>query len=477
MAEKEVIYEDVIEKLDESKASWIFAVAAIITALGGFLFGYDTGVIGSALPFVEPYFHISAAAAEAWLVAGESILAAIGALVAGPIVDKYGRKSLLLADGAMYFVFAILTALATSSILLIIWRSLIGFAIGADTAVATGYIAEFSPAKVRGRLSILQQIMIVVGMTISEWIGYYLAFSANWRLMFGLGAIPAILLFAFRFLLPESPRWLLIQGREEDAKKALAKLGLHVTEKIKTPQRGKGFRELLSNKAVRRALLIVGLWLVFQQVTGINIILYYGPTIYEHLGWTGPKAIIPTAISDTVGLGTVMISFLLIDKWGRRKLGIFGYGGVAAALAMMLVGSYEFSIGVLSLAIPIIFAAMILFLVTFETGVGGVGWVLQGESLPTEFRGRGGGILAAIDWFANWVIIFIFPFWTARFGMYSFWVFEFILGALSLIFVVTLIPETKGVPVEKMPELFSRSFSEMRKPFISSETKKTEKQQ
>ena len=465
MIEKEVTYEEVIERLDKSKVTWVYVIATIITALGGFLFGYDTGIIGSALPYVIPYFHLGTAA-QAWLVAGESIFAAIGALVAGPFIDRYGRKSLLIADGAMYFIFAVLTALATNSVLLILWRSLIGFAIGADSAVATGYISEFSPVRVRGRLAITQQLMIFSGITASFWAGYLLSFSANWRLMFGLGAVPAIILLALRFLLPESPRWLLIQGREEDAKKVLAKLGINVTEKIKPPQREKGFRELLRNKAVRRALLIVGLWLTFQQVTGVNIILYYGPIIYKYMGLTGPRAILNTAISESLGAIEYAISFLLIDRWGRRRLGIIGYGGLAGSLILMLAGVHFLDVNAIWLAVAFVFSAMTLFLFFFHIGVGGVGWVLQGETLPTEFRGRGGGILAAIDWFANWVIIFIFPYWKAALGMYSFWVLELVLSVIAIIVVYFLLPETKGVTLEKMPELFSRPLSEMRKPFV-----------
>jgi len=469
MVEKEVSYEEVIERLDKSKVTWVYVIATIITALGGFLFGYDTGIISSALVYVEPYFHLGTAAV-AWLVSGESIVAGIGALVAGPLVDRYGRKSLLIADGAMYFVFAVLTALATTSILLIIWRSLIGFAIGADTAVATGYIAEFSPVRVRGRLAITQQLMIFSGLTAAFWAGYFLSFSANWRWMFGLGAIPAIILLALRFYLPESPRWLLIQGREEDAKKVLSRLGLNVTENIKTPQREKSFKELLSNKSVTTAILLVGLWLVFQQVTGVNIILYYGPTIYKYMGLTGPRAILNTAISESLGAIEYAISFLLIDKWGRRKLGILGYGGLVGSLILMLVGIHFLDVSAIFLAVAFVFSAMTLFLLFFHVGVGGVGWVLQGETLPTEFRGRGMGILAAIDWFANFVIIFIFPYWKAALGMYSFWILELVLSVIAIIVVYLFIPETKGVPLEKMPELFSRPLIEMRKPF----TNKTE---
>ncbi|NON62568.1 sugar porter family MFS transporter [Acidianus sp. DSM 29099] len=446
-----------VDLLDTNKVNRVIIVASLITAIGGFLFGYDTGIIGSALPYVTPYFHLGTTDV-AFLVAGESAIAGLGALAAGPIVDRYGRKKLLIVDGIMYAVFALLTAIAISGILLIIWRSLIGFAIGADTAIATGYISELSPKRVRGRLAIIQQLMIFSGITASFWAGYFLSFTANWRLMFGLGAIPAIILIALRFYLPESPRWLLIQGQEEKAKESLKKLGLFIKENIVPPKKEKNFKELLhDNKSIINIIIIVGLWLMFQQVTGINIILYYGPTIYRYLGLTGSKGILYTAISESLGGIEEFASFLLIDKWGRRKLGIFGYSGLIFSLLLMVIGAYYLGIHIISLSVAFIFSSMILYLLFYHAGVGGVGWVLQGETLPTEFRGRGMGILAAIDWFSNFFIIYIFPFWKASFGIFSFFIFELILSVLATIYVILLVPETKGVPLDEIPRLFNKN--------------------
>lgn len=464
MSENNITFEQVVERMDRSKVNRVYIIATVITALGGFLFGYDTAIISTTLPFVTPLFNL-VTGQVAFLVAGESVMAAIGALVAGPIVDRYGRKSLLIADGLMYLIFAILTALASSAILLIIWRTLIGFSIGADTAIATGYISEFSPKKVRGRLAITQQLMIFSGFTAAFWAGYFLSFSANWRLMYGLGAIPALILLVLRFYLPESPRWLLIQGKVDKAKNSIKRFGLTVKENIITPKPDKGFRDLVSNKPVRNALILVGIWLAFQQITGVNIILYFGPTIYGYLGLTGPRAILNTAISESLGGIEYGVSFLLIDRWGRRRLGVIGYSGLVFSLILMLIGIHYLDIHVLVLAVAFVFAAMTLFLLFFHIGVGGVGWVLQGETLPTEFRGRGMGILAAVDWIANFIIIFIFPYWKVAFGLLSFFVLELILSIIAILLISLYFPETKGVALEKMPGLFSRKFKEMRKPY------------
>lgn len=457
-------YEQVVERMNVGVVNKVYIIATIITALGGFLFGYDTAIISTTLPFVTPLFNLGTGQV-AFLVAGESILAAIGALVAGPLVDKYGRKFLLIADGFMYLIFAILTSVASGGFLLILWRTLIGFSIGADTAIATGYISEFSPTKVRGRLAITQQLMIFSGFTAAFWVGYLLSFSGDWRLMYGIGAIPALILLMLRFYLPESPRWLLLQGEVEKAKKSMKKFGLVVKENIITPKPEKGFRDLISNKSVRKVLILVGIWLAFQQITGVNIILYFGPTIYGYLGLSGPRAIFNTAIAESLGAIEYAISFFLIDRWGRRRLGMIGYGGLVFSIVLMLIGINYLDANSITLAVAFVFAAMTLFLLFFHIGVGGVGWVLQGETLPTEFRGRGMGILAAVDWIANFIIIFLFPYWKASFGIFSFFVFELVLSLAAIVLISMFFPETKGIPLEQMPSLFSRKFSEMRKPY------------
>lgn len=465
-------YEDVLALMDRHKINKVYIIATIITALGGFLFGYDTAIISTALVFVTPIFHLTTTDV-AFLVAGESVLAAIGALVAGPIVDRYGRKKMLIADGAMYFIFAILTAVASTGFLLILWRTLIGFSIGADTAIATGYISEFAPKKSRGRFGITQQLMIFSGFTAAFWAGYFLSLNADWRLMFGLGAIPALILLALRFYLPESPRWLLIKDRIEDAKKALARFGLNIKDNILKPEKEKTYREILRERSVRSALFLVGFWLVFQQITGVNIILYFGPTIYTYMGLTGPRAILTTAISESLGSVEYALSFFLIDRWGRRRLGVLGYIGIVFSFVLMLIGIRYLDVHLIYLAVAFIFSGMTLFLLFYHVGVGGVGWVLQGETLPTAFRGRGMGILAAADWIGNFIIIFIFPYWHTYIGLYSFFELELGLSVIALIIIALFFPETKNIPLEKMPDIFNRRYRDMRKPLKNIEELKT----
>jgi sugar porter (SP) family MFS transporter len=459
-ASEGIDYDEVVKRIDRNKGKRIIYLVTIVAALGGFLFGYDNGIIGSVLIYV-PFTLTSTSTAI--LVSYISFVAAIGAIVAGPITDRLGRKSMLIADGFMYAVFAILAAVSTNLTLLIIWRSLTGFAIGADTAVATSYISEYAPSKSRGKYAYSQQLMIFSGGVISFWIGYALAPSADWRLMIGLGALPAIIMLIMRAFLPESPRWLMMHDKVDKAKAVLKRIGVEVKEKIIPPPKEATYREVLKNKAVRNAIIVVGLWLAFQQITGINIILYYGPYIYKYIGLSGPRAILNTAISETLGVLEFWVSFLLIERWGRRGLGILGYSGVAASIVIVIVGIAYFDANAFLTAALLIFVGATLFIAFFHIGVGGIGWILQGESLDPHFRVTGAGIMAAVDWIANGIILAIFPIWKADFGLFSFFILEFILSAISVVFVLLMVPETKGKTIEQMDQVWGRSIKDLRR--------------
>src|SRR4051812_35694205 len=224
----------VLADLDNQVTSSFYWYLAVLSCIGGFLFGYDTADIGSVLAFV-PY-HLSDFA-TGYLVAGASIGAAVGALGAGPVTDRFGRKSLLIADAAIYAIGALLSAFAWNAGILLFARTLIGLAVGADSAIATAYIAEFAPRKKRGSLMIMQQWMITVGILVSYLISVLILKAApgsaggfDWRFILGLGAVPAILALVLRTRMPESPRWLMLNGRFRDTQQALGQLGMDVTE-------------------------------------------------------------------------------------------------------------------------------------------------------------------------------------------------------------------------------------------------------
>ena len=272
----------VLEELDSRIPTGFYWYLAVLACIGGFLFGYDTSNIGSALGFI-PY-HLSSFA-TGYLVAGASLGAAAGALIAGPLTDRFGRKSLLVTDAVIYAIGAILSAVTVNAFMLLASRTLIGLAIGADSAIATSYIAEFAPRSRRGQLSIIQQWMITVGILVSYLVALVIlkvapgsAGGLDWRLILGIGAIPALVAVALRARMPESPRWLMLNGRYADTAKAFGLLGMEVSEEqakqaadelaqVEQARR----RKTAWTAGVRRALIVVCVFFIFQQISGINV--------------------------------------------------------------------------------------------------------------------------------------------------------------------------------------------------------------
>jgi sugar porter (SP) family MFS transporter len=478
--------ESVLDGLDSSGVSSLYWYLALLACIGGFLFGYDTAVIGSVLDFI-PYklsdFWVG------YLVAGASLGAAVGAVAAGPLTDRFGRKSLLMADAAVYALGALLSAFTLSAAMLIISRTLIGLAVGADSAIATAYIAEFAPKGRRGQLSIIQQWMITVGILVSYLVALLIflvapgsAKDVDWRVILGIGAVPAILAVALRARMPESPRWLIHQGRYADTSTALRKLGVDVSEddvrrsadRIKEAERGQsgGENRPLWTPGVKRAFAIVSIFFVFQQITGINVPFYYGPQLlgglFKNPGDTAVHAaiagLIAAAILGLVNVVTTYFGFRFIDRAGRRALSLLGFAGmavfmlVAAAGVAWLTGTPK---------IVVVMFGFSIFISSFAMGVGGTGWLLQGEVFPTAVRGRAAANCAAVNWIANFAIIEAFP--TLQSGIGLPWVMV-LLSALSVVaiaFVFKFLPETKGLSVEEVVSLFeeqARGESSARRP-------------
>ncbi|MDQ1614976.1 MAG: transporter, family, arabinose:H+ symporter [Actinomycetota bacterium] len=461
----------VLADLDSQGTTSFYWYLAVLSCIGGFLFGYDTAVIGSVLDFI-PY-HLS----NFWtgyLVAGASLGAAVGALAAGPLTDKFGRKSLLIVDAGIYAAGALLSAVAPNAWVLIFARTLIGLAVGADSAIATAYIAEFAPKARRGALMIMQQWMITVGILVS-YIAALVVFKvapgaatgADWRIILGLGAIPAVIALALRTRMPESPRWLMLNERYADTAEAFDKLGMRVSEdqvretaaQLKETER-KLARKSLWTPGVKRALFVVGMFFVFQQITGINIPFYYGPQLLGTYFQSG-KSAVDAAVAGVeaasiLGLVNVIatyFAFRFIDKVGRRKLAIGGYIGMAI---FILVASW----GVANLTgLPRVWVVMIgfsFFISSFAIGVGGTGWLIQGEVFPTAVRGRAAATCASVDWLANFVIVQWFPTLNSHFGLAKVMVLFAVLAVLAIAFVWKFLPETKGVALEEVNAVFEK---------------------
>jgi MFS transporter, SP family, arabinose:H+ symporter len=462
---------NVLDDLDSRIPTNFYWYLAVLACIGGFLFGYDTSNIGSALGFI-PY-HLSSFA-TGYLVAGASLGAAAGALIAGPLTDKFGRKILLVGDAAIYAVGAILSAVTVDAGMLLASRTLIGLAIGADSAIATSYIAEFAPRSRRGQLSIIQQWMITVGILVSYIVAVIIlkadpggAGNEDWRLILGLGGVPALVAVALRSHMPESPRWLMLHGRYDDTRKAFGRLGMDVTtDEVKSAaeqiaaQEGERARKTQWTRGVRRALIIVCLFFIFQQITGINVPFYYGPTILSKYFLSGHNAVAAvvagveaTAILGAVNVVATYFAFRWIDKIGRRPLAIWGYAGMTVFILVAALG-VSFLVGIPQ--VVLVMVGFSFFISSFAIGVGGTGWLIQGEVFPTAVRGRAAATGACVDWLANYALIEAFPAWHNSIGLGGVMVCFAVLCVVAIGFVYKFLPETKGLSVEQAVEVYER---------------------
>jgi sugar porter (SP) family MFS transporter len=464
---------NVLNVLDERRPTAFYWQLTLLATLGGFLFGYDTANIGSALNFVPYGLH---GLAQGYLVSGASLGAAAGAILGGPIADRFGRKALLITDAGIYAAGAILSAVTPDAWVLLFARTLIGLAIGADSAIATAYIAEYAPKDRRGSLAMLQQWMVTVGILLAYIVALVIfaafpgsAASVGWRLVLGLGAVPALAGLVLRTQMPESPRWLLRHGRYGQVRHAMAALGVDdVSEEeirraaatIERAERGNPAQLRRTwTPGVRRALMVVCLFFIFQQITGINVPLYYGPHLlgpvfagaHASLVRTTVAGVEITAIMTTVNVASTYLGFRWIDKYGRRKLAIGGYTGM---IVFALVSALGLALLSGTVRLVVIMIGLDFFIASFAVGVGGTGWTLQGEVFPTAVRGQAAAFAAMIDWLTNFVLIEVFPVWQNAISLSGVMVCFAALCVLAIVFVYRLLPETKGLPVEEIVRVF-----------------------
>ncbi|GAA2074416.1 sugar porter family MFS transporter [Pseudolysinimonas kribbensis] len=459
-----------LETLDTRDIGRFYIYLAILATIGGFLFGFDSSNIGSALVFLP--FKLSPLAIGI-IVGGASLGSFVGAIAAGPLTDRFGRKSLLLVDSGLFALGSLISAFAFEPTTLIIGRVIIGIAIGADSAIATAYISEFAPKRRRGSLSIIQQWMITIGILAAYVIAVIVlevapkaASTIDWRILLGVGFIPAIISLLLRARMPESPRWLLERGLEEKALKAFQTLGVeataeqvHAEAEAARAQMQRATSKTKWTPPVKRALVIVCVFFIFQQITGINVAFYYGPHLltpyFTHPGTSMVQSevfgVIAAGILAVVNVIATYFAFRFIDTVGRRRLAIGAYIGMAVFL---LIGSYgaSFLSGVPQLIV--IMVGFALFIACFAIGIGGTGWLLQGEVFPTTVRGRASGIGAAVDWLANYGLVLAFPIMQAGIGLG--WVMIVFAGlcVIGVLFVYFFLPETKGHSVDEIVRLF-----------------------
>ena len=436
-----------------------FYLIAGVAALGGLLFGYDTGVISGALLFIRQVMHLSATA-QGIVVAVVLAGAAIGAAVAGTLSDKIGRRRVILYAALLFIVGACLSAAASELTLLITGRLLVGLAIGVASMLTPLYLAEIAPARDRGAVVSLNQLCITLGILVSYLVGFGLAdITEGWRWMLGLGAVPGIILGIGMLILPESPRWLAGHGRAQDARTVLQELrgGVDVTDEfnaLKTDVAREG-RQLVNWTALfarrLRRPLVVGVGLaMFQQITGINTVIYFAPEIFQSSGLSSAA----TSILATAGVGAVnvimtIVSIRLIDWAGRRVLLFWSLGGMTLTL---LVLAYAFMAGTSGQLAWIAVASVAVYVGFFAIGLGPVFWLLISEIFPLALRGRAMSLATVACWVFNMIVSATFLDLVAVAGSAGAFLTYAVLSILGLLFVVAVVPETKGLSLEQIEE-------------------------
>ncbi len=431
-------------------------VVAGVAAMGGLLFGFDTGVISGALLFLKQDFGLSALQQEI-IVSAVLVGAMLGAFFSGQITDRFGRKKVVLSTALIFVLGTIGAAMAQNVTGLAAGRLVLGVAIGVASFCVPLYISEISPPAMRGALVSLNQLMITIGILVSYFVDDACAhLGFGWRTMFLCGVVPAMALLVGMLFLPETPRWLMSRNRDAEAMAVLKKL-LPATEAQAEIQQirqaiaesdGEGsLRDLLS-PWLRPALIIgVGIMLV-QQATGINTVIYYAPTIFQMAGFTSDVS----AITATVSVGVInvlftIVSIRLIDKLGRKPLLSMGLLGMTASLAA-LGGAFYFETQLGALLKWVAVGGMLAYIACFAVSLGPIAWLLISEIYPTNIRGKAMSLATLSNWGFNFVVAMTFLSITENLGKPgAFWLYALV-GLAGWIFCRAYVPETKGVPLE-----------------------------
>ena len=424
---------------------FIGGTAAII----GIIYGYDLGAIAAAILFLEPDLGLSTfmvSVVTATVVLGQLF----GAFSAGSITNRLGRKRTMVGIALGYVIFAALQGVAPNEWFLIAARFLLGFTIGVSIVTAPAYIAESSPRSVRGSMIVTFQVATVAGIAVSYFVGAALAGLESWRLILSLSAIPALIVLFFVIRLPDTPRWYLMNGQREEALDLIRRVQgdvdpeeetQRIEEDLAYEEKG-SFAELFQGRFRLAGFFVVTLGFLVQ-ITGINAIVYYSPTIIQEVGVTDPfQAIIVNGFIQVAGVVAVVVSFLVVDRWGRRPTLLTGVGTMVVANAILIIA---FALGPSAI---LAFIGILLFIVGFNFGYGSLVWVYASESFPARLRTQGGSAMLTSDLLANFIVGVVFlSALGALGGSLTFGIF-FGLAILSFIFIYVLAPETKGRQLE-----------------------------
>jgi sugar porter (SP) family MFS transporter len=434
------------------KAALYVLSVTLVAAIGGLIFGFDTAIVAGATRYMKEQFSLNALQ-EGWAVSVVLIGCMFGAGLAGPISDRIGRRRFMLVSAVLFLVSAVGCALPRTITEFMAFRFVGGLGIGSAAVLSPLYIAEIAPARVRGALVSVNQLAIVTGILLAYFVNWVFAGSgpANWRWMYGMGAVPSVVFFLLLLGVPESPRWLVKNGREDEARTVLtradtaeaAAAGIRDIKDTLALEEG-SFREIF-RPAFRRPLLIAIVLAVFQQITGINAILYYAPRIFEGAGFERMSAIGQSTIVGLVNMLFTVVAIVLADKVGRRPLLLVATAGMGVSL-VLLGAAFKFPVLPASALLLII----LLYIAFFASAMGPLVWVVMAEIFPIKVRGAAMGLATLILWLADFAVTLTFPVISDRFHpATAFWLYA-AMCALDLIFIWFYLPETKGKSLEEI---------------------------
>jgi SP family sugar:H+ symporter-like MFS transporter len=456
---------------------FIGAIVAVAT-IGGFLFGYDSGAVNGTQDGLRSAFSLSDSGLG-FTVGSLLIGCFIGAFLAGRLADVMGRRNVMMLAALLFLVGALVQGVAEAHILFVIARLLGGMAVGAASVLSPAYISEVAPANIRGRMTTIQQIMIITGLTAAFVVNWYLARQAGdstapywmgveaWRWMYLMQALPAAIFLIALLFIPESPRYLVSKGRDEHATRVLTSLFGPDVARSKLEEIRASFSEdhrprlsdLKRPGGGIRPIVWAGILLaVFQQLVGINVIFYYGSTLWQLAGFTEDQSLQINIVSGAVSIAACFLTIALIDRIGRKPLLLIGSAGMAATLFVMVYAFSHATIDpadaskiVLSEDLGMIaVVAANLYVIFFNVSWGPVMWVMLGEMFPNQIRGSALAVAGFFQWFSNYLIAQSFPIMAAGLGLAVSYSFYAVCAVISFFLVKAFIHETKGKELEEM---------------------------
>lgn len=465
------------QALTENENTRLIVLISVVATIGGFLFGFDSGVINGTVDGLQQAFG-SSKAGLGFEVASMLLGCAVGAFFAGRLADRWGRRSVLIISAALFLLSAIGAGAAHSSLVFVAARVLGGFAVGAASVISPAYIAEVAPARYRGRLATVQQIAIISGLFAAFLSNYLLARAAGastgalwggqaaWRWMFWMQAFPSLLFLVLLLTIPESPRYLVVKRRKDEAMRVLTRLFGAGEARVKLAEIDASLSEDhhrprlsdLKNKATGRIrpIVWVGIGLAtFQQLVGINVVFYYGAVLWQAVGFSENDALLINVLSGALSIGACLVTVLLIDRIGRKPLLWIGSAGMAASLALVV---WAFASGSLvdgHLQLPggmgtLALVAANLYVVFFNLSWGPVMWVMLGEMFPNQIRGSALAVAGAAQWTSNFAITVTFPILLAAIGLAATYGIYLAAAVISVFFVLKYVHETNGKELEQM---------------------------